>query len=147
MRGDLFFCGRANFGNVLRTVTPMSSSVELAFSALVLWLFTVLDAVSFLSTVEALVASLWEPFSLVLLLLVVPQKGTNIISFGARSYLCRFGLIHCSAWASLLTHFGVHPIGLQIGADLFDGHKCGVVVCGATAGQEELVMNASDATS
>ena len=57
MCGGLFLGGRANLGDVLRTVTPMSPSVELAFPALVLRLLAVLDAVSFLPAVEALVAS------------------------------------------------------------------------------------------
>ena len=72
MRGSLFFSRGADFGNVLRTVASVSSSVELAFSALVLWLSAVLDAVPFFSAVEALVASLWGSFPLVLLLLIVP---------------------------------------------------------------------------
>ena len=70
MRGGLFLSGRADFSDVLRTVAPMSSSVELAFSALVLRLSAVLDAVPLVSAVEALVAS-WRG-RLALLLLIVP---------------------------------------------------------------------------
>ena len=51
----------------------MSAAVELAFSARVLRLSAVLDAVSFFSAVEALVASWSGGFSLALaLLLIVP---------------------------------------------------------------------------
>ena len=57
MRGGLLFHGCADFSDVLRTVAPMSAAVELAFSAWVLQLSAVLDAVSFFSAVEALIAS------------------------------------------------------------------------------------------
>ena len=50
----------------------MSAAVELAFSAWVFWLTTVLDAVTFFSAVEALVASWSGGFSFALLLLIVP---------------------------------------------------------------------------
>ena len=112
----------------------MSSSVELAFSALILQLSAVLDAVSFFSAVEALVASWWGSFPLVLLLLVVPREGANVVGFWAWSYLRRFSLIHRSTWTSLLTCFGIHPIGLQVGANLLDSHQRGVIVCGASTG-------------
>ena len=72
MRGGLLFSGRADFSDVLRTVAPMSTAVELAFSAWVLRLSAVLDAVSFFSAVEALVASWSGSFTLALLLLIVP---------------------------------------------------------------------------
>ena len=42
MRGGLLLRGRADFSDVLRTVAPMSASVELAFSARVLRLAAVL---------------------------------------------------------------------------------------------------------
>ena len=57
MRGDLFFNGRAYFGDVLRTVAPMSATVELTFPAWVLFLSAILDAVPFFAAIEALVAS------------------------------------------------------------------------------------------
>ena len=72
MRGCLFFSGRADFSDVLRTVAPMSAAVELAFAAWVLRLSAILDAMTFFSTVEALVASWSGNFSLALLLLIVP---------------------------------------------------------------------------
>ena len=72
MRGGLLFSGRADFSDVLRTVTPMSAAVELAFSARILRLSAVLDAVTFFSAVEALVASWRRGFSLALFLLIVP---------------------------------------------------------------------------
>ena len=72
MGGGLLFSGRADFGNVLRTVVPMSAAVELAFSARVLRLSAVLDAVSFFAAVEALVASWHGCFTFALLLLIVP---------------------------------------------------------------------------
>ena len=106
----------------------MSSSVELAFAALVLRLSAVFDTMSFFSAVEALVASWQRPFPFGLLLLVVPRKGANVVSLQTRSYLRRFGLVHRSTGASFLTRFGIHPIGLQVGADLFDGHERGVIV-------------------
>ena len=53
-------------------VAPMSAAVELAFSARVLQLSAVLDAMSFFSAVEALVASWRGGFSFALLLLIVP---------------------------------------------------------------------------
>ena len=73
MCGGLFFSGRADFSDVLRTVAPMSAAVELTFSARVLRLSAVLDAVSFFSTVEALVASWRGRLAFTLLLLIVPQ--------------------------------------------------------------------------
>ena len=85
MHGSLFFSRGSNLGNVLRTVAPMSSSVELALSALVLQLTAVCDAVPFFSAVEALVASLCGSFPFVFLLLVVPRKGANVVGFGTWS--------------------------------------------------------------
>ena len=73
MHGGLFFSGGADFSDILRTVTPMSASVELAFSARVLRLVAVFDAVAFFSAVEALVASWRGSLALALLLLIVPQ--------------------------------------------------------------------------
>ena len=87
MRGCLFFGGRADFSDVLRTVTPMSASVELAFAAWVLWLSAVLDAMSFFSAIEALVASWCRSFSLALLLLIIPREGADIIGLRAWPYL------------------------------------------------------------
>ena len=69
--GGLLFSGRADFGDVLRTVTPMSAAVELAFSAWVLRLSAVLDAVSFFSAIEALVASWSGNFPFAFLLLII----------------------------------------------------------------------------
>ena len=57
MRGGLLFSRHMDFSDVLQTVAPMAAAVELAFSARVLRLSAVLDAVSFFSAVEALVAS------------------------------------------------------------------------------------------
>ena len=72
MRGRLFLSRGADFSDVLRTVAPMSASVELAFAAWVLRLSAVLNAVPFFSAVEALVTSLRKTFSFALLLLIVP---------------------------------------------------------------------------
>ena len=68
--GGLLFSGCADFSDILRTVAPMSAAVELAFSAWILRLSAVLDAVSFFSAVEALVASWSGGFSFTLLLIV-----------------------------------------------------------------------------
>ena len=73
MCGGLLFSGRADFGDILRTVAPMSAAVELAFSAWILRLSAVLDAVSFFSAVETLVASRRRRFALAFLLLIVPR--------------------------------------------------------------------------
>ena len=72
MRGCLFLSRGVDFSDVLRTVAPMSASVELAFAAWILRLSAVLDAMSFFSAVEALVASWRGGFSFALLLLIVP---------------------------------------------------------------------------
>ena len=72
MRGGLFLSGGADFSDVLRTVVPMSASVELAFAAWVLQLSAILDAVSFFSAIEALIAPWWGSLSLTLLLLIIP---------------------------------------------------------------------------
>ena len=72
MCGGLLFSGHVDFSNVLRTVAPMSPAMELAFSAWVLWLSAVLDAVSFVSAIEALVAPWWGRSSFALLLLIIP---------------------------------------------------------------------------
>ena len=61
-----------DFSNVLRTVAPMSASVELALPAWVLRLSAVLNAVPFISAIEALVASWRGSLSLAPLLLIVP---------------------------------------------------------------------------
>ena len=53
----LFHSSGMNFGNVLGAVGLMTSTMKLAFITLVLQLVAVLDAVTFLSAVEALVAS------------------------------------------------------------------------------------------
>ena len=73
MCGGLLFSGHADFSDVLQTVTPKSAAVELAFSAWILRLTAVLDAVSFFSTVEALVASWRGYLAFALLLLIVPR--------------------------------------------------------------------------
>ena len=73
MGRGLFLSGRADFSNVLRTVAPMSAAVELALLARILRLSAVLDAVTFFSAVEALVASWSGSFSLAFLLLLVPR--------------------------------------------------------------------------
>ena len=93
MCGCLFFRGRADFSDVLRTVAPVSSAVELAFAAWVLRLSAVLDAVSFFSTVEALVASWSGGFSLALLL-IVPREGADIVGLWAWPYLYGFCLVY-----------------------------------------------------
>ena len=69
----------SNFSDVLGAVGPVTSSVELALVALVLWLSAVLDAMPLGSTVETLVVS-WQhiPFALSFLLLI-PQEGTDIL--------------------------------------------------------------------
>ena len=56
--------------------------MELALTALILWLSTVLDAVAFSSTVETLVVS-WRRIALAFtLLLFIPQEGANVfVSF------------------------------------------------------------------
>ena len=64
----------------------MSSSVELAFPALVLRLAAILDAVSFFSAVEALVASWRGSLPLALLLLIVPGEGADVVGLQAWSY-------------------------------------------------------------
>ena len=51
----------------------MSAAVELAFSAWIFRLAAVLDAVTFFSAVEALVASWRRRLALALLLLIVPR--------------------------------------------------------------------------
>ena len=72
MRRCLFLSRGADLSDVLRTVAPMSAAVEFAFAAWVLRLSAILDAMSFFSAVEALVASWSGGFSLGLLLLIVP---------------------------------------------------------------------------
>ena len=72
MRGRLFLSGRADLGDVLRTVMPVSSSMELAFAAWILRLPAVLDAMPFFSAVEALVASWRGCLAFAFLLLIVP---------------------------------------------------------------------------
>ena len=72
MGGGLFFSGRADFSDVLRTVAPVSAAVELASAAWVLRLSAVLDAVAFFSAVEALVASWSGSFPFTFFLLIVP---------------------------------------------------------------------------
>ena len=47
----------SNLGDVLGAVGPMTASVELALTTLILWLPAVLDAVALHSTVETLVVS------------------------------------------------------------------------------------------
>ena len=70
MCGSLFLSRGADFGDVLRTVAPMSTSVELTFAAWVLWLSAVLDAVPFFSAVEALVALWWGCLTLSFFLII-----------------------------------------------------------------------------
>ena len=79
MRGCLFFSGRVDFSDILQTVASMSAAVELAFATRVLRLSAVLDAVSFFSAVEALVASWHGGFPFALLLLIVPREGADVV--------------------------------------------------------------------
>ena len=82
MHGRLFFSGRADFSDVLRTVAPVSAAVELAFAAWVFRLSAVLDAMTFFSAVEALVASWRHALSLALdLLLLIPGGGADFFCF------------------------------------------------------------------
>ena len=56
----------------------MTTSMELALVALILWLSAVLDAMAFSSTVETLVVS-WRRVSLALThLLLIPQEGADV---------------------------------------------------------------------
>ena len=66
-------CGRSsNFGDILGAIGPVTSSMELALSALVLWLSAVLDAMILGPAVETLVV-LWQRVSFTLpLLLLIP---------------------------------------------------------------------------
>ena len=67
-----------NFGDVLRAVGSVTSSMELALAALILWLSAILDAMAFGSTVETLVV-LWRRVSFTLsLLLLIPQEGADV---------------------------------------------------------------------
>ena len=61
-----------NLCDVLRAAGSVTTSVELALAALILWLSAVFDAVAFSSAVETLVVS-WRGVSLALtLLLLIP---------------------------------------------------------------------------
>ena len=61
-----------NFGDVLRAVGSVTSSMELALAALILRLSAILDAMAFGSAVETLVVS-WRRASFTLsLLLFIP---------------------------------------------------------------------------
>ena len=62
----------------------VTSSMEFALAALVLWLPAILDAVAFGSAVETLVVSWWRVSSTLSLLLFFPREGTNVF-FGFRS--------------------------------------------------------------
>ena len=64
--------GGVDFSDKLQTVVLMTATMELALSALVLWLLAVLDAMPIRSTVEALVALWGGRASFTLLLLVIP---------------------------------------------------------------------------
>ena len=67
-----------NFSDILRAVGPVTSSMELALVALVLWFSAILDAVAFSSTVETLVVS-WRRVSFTLsLLLLIPQESADV---------------------------------------------------------------------
>ena len=72
MHGGLLGHGGVDLGDVLQTVAPMATTVELTFSALILRLLAVLNAMPVLSTIEALVASWYGRASFTLLLLIVP---------------------------------------------------------------------------
>ena len=66
-------CGRSpDFGDILGTVGPVTSSVELALVALVLWLLAVLDAMAFSSAVKTLVVSWWHGSLACPFLLLIP---------------------------------------------------------------------------
>ena len=60
----------SNFGDILGAIGPVTSSMELALSALVLWLSAVLDAMILGPAVETLVVSRYIPFALSFLLLI-----------------------------------------------------------------------------
>ena len=85
MRRGLLFSGGVNFSDVLRTVTPMSASMELAFSTLVPQLSAILDAVPFFSAVEALVASWRRVLAFALLLLIIPGESADFF-LGAEAW-------------------------------------------------------------
>ena len=67
--GGLFGGGGMNLGSILGAISVMPTSVELALTALILWLLAIPNSVSVLAAVEALVAS-WHR-GLTLLLLVI----------------------------------------------------------------------------
>ena len=85
MRRGLLFSGGVNFSDILRTVAPMSASMELAFSTLVPRLSAILDAVPFFSAVEALVASWRRVLAFALLLLIIPGESTDFF-LGAEAW-------------------------------------------------------------
>ena len=131
-----------NFGDVLRAVGSVTSSMELALAALILRLSAILDAMAFGSTVETLVVS-WRRASFTLsLLLFIPQEGADVF-FGSWSkpYLCRFHLVESFTWTGFLPCSCVHAIRFQVGANFFYGHEHSVVVAGASSHREELVMD------
>ena len=102
MRGDLFFSGGVNLGDVLRTVAPMSAAVELTFSTRVFRFSAVLDAVSFFSAVEALVAPWRGCLSFALLFLIVPSEGADVVGFRSQPELRCLGLVYRLTRTSLL---------------------------------------------
>ena len=75
---SLLGSGSSDFGNVLGAIGPVTPSMELALSALVLQLLAILDAMALGSTVETLVVSWWHiPFALSFLLFF-PQEGSDV---------------------------------------------------------------------
>ena len=116
--------------------------MELALVALVLRLLAVLDAMTLDSAVETLVVSRQcIPFAFAFLLLI-PQESANIF-FGPwpNPDLCRFNLVEGFAGTSFLPCACVHAVCFQVGANFFYGSECGVVVVGASARGEELVVD------
>ena len=78
MRRGLFRSSGSYFSDVLGAVGPMTASVKLALTTLVLRLSAVLDVVTFGSAVETLVVS-WCRVSFTLsLLLLIPQEGADV---------------------------------------------------------------------
>ena len=78
MHGRLLHSSGLNLGDILGTVGSMTASVELALTALVLWLSAVLDTMAFGPTIETLVVS-WRRTSLAFpLLLLIPREGADV---------------------------------------------------------------------
>ena len=67
-----------NFCDVLRAIGSVTTPVELALVALVLWLSAILDAVAFRTAVATLVVSQRRASLAFTLLLLIPRKGTSV---------------------------------------------------------------------